>query len=97
MITHFLVTPSTNSPSHDIPLPSYHSTNPPIPHASSPITFVCMSVLPYPPTLSKPTTPASPYAGASNLPRTKGLPSHCCQARPSFALDPSRYTPCLVV
>ena len=35
----------------------------------------------------------------SNLPGTKGFPSHCCQARASSAtymfgaMDPSRYTP----
>jgi hypothetical protein len=31
------------------------------------------------------TTLASPYAGASNLHRTKGLLSHWCQIRPSSA------------
>jgi hypothetical protein len=49
------------------------------------------------------TVPASPYAGASNLPRTKGLPFHYCPAKPfsatyvSGAMDPSRYTPWLMV
>jgi hypothetical protein len=32
-----------------------------------------MGVLPHPPTLSHSTAPASPYSGASNLARTKGL------------------------
>ena len=76
---------------------------PPIQHLSSPLPFACVRALSHPPTLSCPTTPTSPYARESNVPRTKGLPSHCCQARPfsatnvSEAMDPSRYTPWLVV
>jgi hypothetical protein len=50
-----------------------------------PLPFACMRVFPYPPTPSCPTAPASPYSGASNLPRTKDLPSHYCWARPSSA------------
>jgi hypothetical protein len=52
-------------------------TPPPTPHPTSvlsPLPFVYIRVLPYPPTLPRPTTPASSYSGASNLPRTKALP-----------------------
>jgi hypothetical protein len=77
-------------------------THPPIPHPTSvlPLPFAYMRVLPNPPTLSRPTAPAWPYSGASNLPGTKHLPSCCYQARPSSAtyvsgaMDPSRYTLC---
>ena len=70
MISHFSVIPA---------LP------PSPPTFSLPLPFACMRVLPHPPTLSCPTTPASLYSGASNLPRTEGLPSCCCRARPSSA------------
>jgi hypothetical protein len=103
--------------SNDIPLPSYnpppihHSmifhflvTPPPTTHPTSalPTTLCLYESVPLP-TLSSPTTPASPCTGASNLSETKDLLSHCCQARPSSAtyvygvIDPSRYTPWLVV
>jgi hypothetical protein len=62
MISHFLVTPSTNP----------H----PIPHPPSTLHFACMRVLPHQPILSCPTAPVSFYSGPSNLPGTKGLPSH---------------------
>jgi hypothetical protein len=83
-------------------LPSYPSTNP-NPTSALPPLFCLYGVLSHLSTLSSTTAPGPPYAGASNLPRTKGLPSHCCQARPSFAtyvsggMDPSRYTPWMVV
>jgi hypothetical protein len=72
------------------------------PH-SSPLPFATMSVLPNPPTLSCPTNPTSTYTGASKLYKTKGLPTHWCQIRQSSAaqvsgaMDPSLYTPWLVV
>jgi hypothetical protein len=46
-----------------------------IPHLPYFLPFACMRVLLHPPTLSHPTAPASPDAGGSNLPGTKGLPS----------------------
>jgi hypothetical protein len=52
----------------------------PNPHLP-PHPFAYMTVLTHPLTLSCPTAPASPYSEVSNLPETKGLPSHCCQAR----------------
>ena len=62
MISHFTVTPPQN------------------PHYTSALSLspLCLStrVIPYPSTLSIPTAPASPYAEASNLHRTKGLSSH---------------------
>jgi hypothetical protein len=70
MITHFPVTP----------LQSLHSTS-----SLSSLPLASMRVLPHPPTLSYSTTSASPYPGASNLHRTKGLPSHCCQTTSSSA------------
>jgi hypothetical protein len=77
---------------------------PPTPHPTIVLPFTWMGVLPHPSTLSHPTAPASPHTGTSHLPRTnKGLPSHCCQAKPSSAtyvseaMDPSRYTPWLMV
>ena len=60
MISPFLVTP-----------PQTHHL---IPHLPSP--FASTGVLLHPLTHSHCTTLASPYAGASNLHRTKGLPSH---------------------
>jgi hypothetical protein len=65
--------------SNDIPFPGYHSTNP---HPLSTLSLLWEITSPttY---LSCPTIPASPYTGASNLHSTKGLPFHCCQARPS--------------
>ena len=51
MISHFLVTPSTNHPSHDIPLPGYPSTTL-HPSYALPLHFAYMRVLPHPPTLS---------------------------------------------
>ena len=47
--------------------------NPPIP---SPLPPASMSVLSHPLTHSYLTATAFPYTGASNLHRTKGLPSH---------------------
>ena len=65
--------------STDIPLPGYPSTNPPIPHPPpSHLFFSSMRVLLHPLTFSHTTVPASPYAGASILHRTKGLTSHWC-------------------
>jgi len=59
--------------SNVIPLPDFPSSNPlsypPFPHAST-------RVLPYPLTPSHLIALAFPYAGASSLHRTKGLPSH---------------------
>jgi hypothetical protein len=59
-------------------LPLYQ---PPIPQPPSCLHFACMRVLTHLPTLSHPNMVASPYAGASNLYWTKGLPSHCSQSR----------------
>ena len=70
MIFYFYVTPLTT----------------PIPHLPFSLSFACIRLLLHLPTLSHPTTPASPYAGASNLLRTKGLPSNCCQAKLSSAI-----------
>jgi len=39
-------------------------------------------VLPHPPTLSYPIAPASPYAGVSRLPGTKGFPVAVRQGHP---------------
>ena len=64
--------------------------------AISPLPFASMTVLPS--TFSLPTAPASPYARALNLHRTKGFPSHWCQTRPSSVtnisgvMDPSLYS-----
>lgn len=56
MISHFLVTSPQN----------------PIQHPTSPtLSFASMRMLPYQPTLSCPSVPASPYAGAFH--RTKGF------------------------
>jgi hypothetical protein len=88
--------------SNDISLPSYPSVMPPSYSALS-SSFCLYESVPLPTHTLPPHTPSSPYARASNLPGTKGLSSHCCQARPSpatyvsEAIDPSRYTPCLVV
>jgi hypothetical protein len=62
--------------SNDLSLPGYPSTKPHPTSALSPLLFASLRVLPHPSTLSLPTAPALPYAGASNLHRTKGLPSH---------------------
>ena len=62
-----------------------------------------MNVLLHPLTHSHLTTLASPYPGASRSHRTKSLPSHWCQIRPSSAtyvsgaMDPSMYTLWLMV
>jgi hypothetical protein len=70
------------------PIPSYPSTTSSFP---SPL-WRCSS------THSCLTSLTSPYAGAQSLHRTKGLPSHWCQIRPSSApcesgaMDPSMYT-----
>ena len=59
---------------------SYFPVTPPqVPHPTtslSSLPFASMRVLPHLPILSCPITPASPYARALNLHRTKGLPSH---------------------
>ena len=60
MISQFLITP---------PTPSTIS-------ALFSLPFASMRVLPYPPTFSCRITPTSPYTGASNLHRNKGLTSH---------------------
>lgn len=87
MMSHFLDSPSTNILSLFFPSPPfclYESAPPPT-----------NTLLPHCSILS--------YAGASSLPWTKGLPSRCCQASPSSAtyvsgnINPSRYTPLLVV
>jgi hypothetical protein len=81
----------------------YTSTKLPIPHLPSLLHFVYMRVLPQPPTLSHPNTPAAPYAGTLSLHKTKAFSSHWCQTRPcsatyvSGAMEPSLYTPWLVV
>jgi hypothetical protein len=46
--------------SDDNPLHGYNSINAPIPHLPFPCPFACLRVLPNSPTLSHPTTPASP-------------------------------------
>ena len=88
MISPSLVTPLQppfNLPSASYPLPLW---------GCSPTHSITYSNL---------TSPASPYSGASNLHRTKGLPFHWLQTRPSSAtyvpgaMDPSLYTPWLVV
>lgn len=48
MISYFPITPSSNSPFYNIPLPGYSSTTTPIPHLPSPLPFACMRVLPHP-------------------------------------------------
>jgi hypothetical protein len=86
--------PTSRLPIHQPPHPTY---------TLFPLPFASMRVLLHPATLSCPTAPAFPYTGASNLHRTKSLPSHCCQARSSSdtyvsgAIAPSWYTPWLVV
>ena len=69
---------------------------PPQSHILPPSSFASIKVVVLnPPTHSHLTLLPSPYAGASNLHRTKGLPSHCCQIRPCSAtyivraIDPS--------
>lgn len=69
MISHFSV----------IPPPTPHPTSallPPLVHYE--VTLQPIHTL-------LPSAPASPYCGAPHLPGTKGLPSHCCQARLSSA------------
>ena len=61
MISHFLVTPPQ----------VLHPTT----YLSS-FPFASMRALSYPPTFSHPAAPASSSVEASNLHRTKGLPSH---------------------
>jgi hypothetical protein len=54
------------------PPSGFSSTNP----LSPPLLNASMRVLPHPPTHSSFTDLAFPYTAASNLHRTKGLPSH---------------------
>ena len=49
---------------------------PPTPCPLSPRPFASIRVFPCPPTHFCPIALVFPYAGASNLHRTKGLPSH---------------------
>jgi hypothetical protein len=71
MISHSLVTPPQ----------TFHLT-----FSLYPLPFAFMNEGVLQPTpLSHPTAPASPYSGASNLHRTKGLSCHWCQARPFSA------------
>ena len=58
MVSHFLAIPSPT----------------PIPHPLSPLPFACMRLLLHPPTLSCPTAPASPHAGASISPGPRASP-----------------------
>ena len=87
MISHFLVTPPPTSPSHICPCSPFC-----LYEGAFPSTYTLLSY-----------RPETPYSGASNLLRTKGLPSRCCQARPSSAtylsgvMDPSMYIPWLAV
>jgi hypothetical protein len=79
--------------SNDIALPAYPST---ISHPTSALSFLPFAfirVVPHLPTLSHPTTTASPYAGASNLHRTKSLSSHWCQTGSSSATSPLHLEP----
>jgi hypothetical protein len=62
--------------SNDIPLPGYPSTLPYLICPLPPPLCLYMRVLLHPPAHSCPTAPVSPNAGASNLHRTKSLPSH---------------------
>jgi hypothetical protein len=83
MVSHFLFHPP---PTHHSMIAHSLVTRPPIPHPTSalPILLCLFSGFPHPPLLSCPTSPSSSYTGASNLPQTKGLPTHSCQVRPSF-------------
>jgi hypothetical protein len=95
--------------SNDISFPGYPFKPPTPSHICHLLPPLCLYEGAPPPThppthpLSYSSVPASPYTEASNLQRTKGLPSHCCQARPSSAtytsgaMDRSLYTPQLVV
>jgi hypothetical protein len=47
------------------------------------LPFVSKRLLPNPPIHSRLTLLAFPFSVASGLQRTKHLPSHCCQMRPS--------------
>ena len=54
-------------------------TPPQTPHPTSalfPFPFASVREIPHPPIIFRPTTPTSPFTGASNLCRIKGLPSH---------------------
>jgi hypothetical protein len=82
-------------------LPLHKPPNPHPPSPPSPLPpWGCSST--HPPSCTPPLHQSS-YARASNLHRIKGLPCHCCQARPSSAtyvsgvMDPSLCTPWLVV
>ena len=72
--------------------------NPLIPFPFSSLPFASMRIFLHPLTYSGLIAQASPYARASNLHRTKGLPSYWCQIRLSSAtyvfsvMDPSMYT-----
>ena len=59
-------------PSSQFPL---YPSNPPL-FSPVPFPFASMRVLLFSLTHSHLTSPASPYAGALSLHRTKGLPSH---------------------
>jgi hypothetical protein len=48
-----------------------------------PLTLLLLRVLPNPPTHSHLNALAFSYTGVSSLHRTKGIPSHWCQIRPS--------------
>jgi hypothetical protein len=71
----FSIIPFTYNSNH-IPLPGYPSINPHPTYPLSSLPFGSVRVLPHSSTLSHLTTPISPYSGASNLHRTKSLPSH---------------------
>ena len=59
--------------------------SPPKISSSFPPSPTSMSVFPPSPTHSHLSTLKFPYTGASSLHRTKGIPSHWCQIKPSFA------------
>jgi hypothetical protein len=71
MISHFLVTPPTNSPTH------IHLPPTPLPVWGRSPTY---------PQTPTPSTVASPYSGTWILPGINDLPSHCCLARSSCAI-----------
>jgi hypothetical protein len=89
--------------SNEIPIPGQSSTKPLSHICFSPLPFAARRLLPHWYTFSCPTVPTSPYTGASNQHRTKGLPSYWCQTRQSsatyvsVAVNSSLYTPWLVV
>ena len=66
------------------PFPSLPSPNP-LSHPSSPCFYEGTSPHTHAPKHSHLTVLAFPYTGASSLHRTKGIPSHWCQIRTSFA------------